>query len=62
MIIVSKRTVVDEELILVCPNYSSVPPPFIEYAGGVQSSIAQGSSCLRCSIYLVQSFANIVVH
>lgn len=35
----TKRTVIEEELILVCINYSSIPPPFIEYTVGVQSSI-----------------------
>lgn len=35
----TKRTVIEEELILVCVNYSSVPLPLIEYTAGVQSSI-----------------------
>lgn len=33
----TKRTVIEEELILVCVNYSSIPPPLIEYTVGVQA-------------------------
>lgn len=60
-ILLFKRTVIEEKLILACLNYLSIPPPFIENAVGDSEQYSPSNLGLYCSIYLVPSCENILL-